>query len=64
MRKCKECGKSIPKDRLEALPETHYCVKCSDKVGGDFEIEIVEETIEDGDSMEPVIHKKPRDIDD
>ena len=28
-KKCKKCGKKIPKQRLLALPETKVCVKCS-----------------------------------
>jgi len=27
---CTECGKRIPKKRLEILPETKVCVRCSD----------------------------------
>jgi len=27
---CTECGKEIPKERMEALPTTTKCVKCSD----------------------------------
>lgn len=26
---CKSCGKSIPEERLEAIPETQHCVECS-----------------------------------
>jgi hypothetical protein len=26
---CETCGKKIPKERLEALPSTKTCVKCS-----------------------------------
>lgn len=29
MKMCIGCGKKIPKIRLEALPETNTCVKCS-----------------------------------
>lgn len=28
---CADCGKAIPKARLEVLPNTLYCVKCSAK---------------------------------
>lgn len=28
--KCAECGDKIPDGRLEALPNTKYCLKCSD----------------------------------
>jgi hypothetical protein len=30
MRNCEECGEGIPAARLEFLPDTEYCVKCSD----------------------------------
>jgi DnaK suppressor protein len=28
---CQECGSSIPKARLNALPYTPFCVKCAEK---------------------------------
>jgi len=28
--KCKKCGEEISKARLEALPDTKTCIKCSD----------------------------------
>jgi hypothetical protein len=28
---CHECGTKIPPARLEAMPDTDYCVKCADK---------------------------------
>ena len=31
MRECKACGKKIPKIRLEAVPNTQFCVKCVDE---------------------------------
>lgn len=31
--KCDECGTEIPVERLEAVPDTRYCVKCADKHG-------------------------------
>ena len=36
-RMCKRCGEEIPAERLEALPETWLCVKCSQEVGGEFD---------------------------
>lgn len=33
--KCELCGKTIPKARLEALPETRRCFSCSLKNGTD-----------------------------
>jgi Prokaryotic dksA/traR C4-type zinc finger len=29
--KCIDCGAEIPKERLELLPYTPYCVKCSER---------------------------------
>ena len=29
---CEECGKSIPKPRLDALPFTRHCVECARKL--------------------------------
>ena len=43
MKNCELCGKKIPKQRLEALPDTRLCVKCSAKIGGDYVIEYQEE---------------------
>jgi hypothetical protein len=37
-RPCVRCGVEIPGERIEALPETRLCIKCSQVVGGDFEI--------------------------
>ncbi len=31
---CEECGGRIPKLRLEAIPETPYCVKCASRLEG------------------------------
>lgn len=27
---CEDCGEQIPEERLEVLPNTKYCVKCSE----------------------------------
>ncbi len=29
--KCFDCGSEIPEARLQAVPDTDYCVKCADK---------------------------------
>lgn len=34
-KKCEICGKIIPKERLEALPETKRCVQCAKEKGPD-----------------------------
>ncbi len=39
-RYCRICGVEIPKERVEAMPETLVCVKCSEKIGGEFELKI------------------------
>jgi DnaK suppressor protein len=31
---CAECGRIIPKTRLNAIPFTSYCVKCASKLEG------------------------------
>jgi len=35
-RKCEFCGEQIPRERLEALPNTRRCVKCAQKNGSDI----------------------------
>src|SRR5262249_47031052 len=35
-RPCEGCKAEIPAERIEALPETRLCVKCSEAVGGEF----------------------------
>ena len=35
-RPCQRCGKMIPAERCETLPETRLCIECSREVGGDF----------------------------
>lgn len=34
--KCKDCGKEIPKERLEAIPNVVFCVDCADKYTNDI----------------------------
>jgi hypothetical protein len=66
-RPCERCKAMIPVERIEALPETRLCVKCSEIVGGDFEISMVEENIGKVGSLKKnysgvVIKKKRRRI--
>lgn len=35
-RKCELCGKTIPAERMKALPETKRCVECAQKNGSDI----------------------------
>ena len=36
-RHCQRCGSAIPEERLEALPETLICVRCSEAIGGEYQ---------------------------
>jgi hypothetical protein len=40
VRYCRICEDEIPRARLEALPDTRVCIKCSEKIGGEFELEV------------------------
>jgi hypothetical protein len=40
VRYCRICEAEIPKARLKAIPDTFVCVKCSEKIGGEFELEV------------------------
>ena len=62
MKTCERCGKEIPPERIEALPETKLCIGCSEAIGGDVEVCIIEENLEDTDVSDPVIHKIPKKI--
>jgi hypothetical protein len=62
MKNCKRCDKKIPKGRLEVLPDTELCVKCSQEIGGDYEIEIIEENLGSSIISKPIIHRKKRTI--
>lgn len=35
-RRCEICGKAIPRERLEALPDTRRCIECARANGTDF----------------------------
>jgi hypothetical protein len=35
-RRCEICGKAIPKERLEALPDTRRCIECARTNGTDY----------------------------
>lgn len=35
---CELCGRRIPKERLQALPETKRCVECARKNGSDLKV--------------------------
>jgi hypothetical protein len=44
-RPCQRCQAEIPAERIEALPETRLCVRCSHEIGGEFEVRVVPENI-------------------
>jgi hypothetical protein len=35
-RRCVRCDAEIPAERVEILPDTLICVKCSEEIGGEF----------------------------
>jgi hypothetical protein len=37
---CRICGEEIPAERLEVIPDTLVCVKCSRRIGGEFELKV------------------------
>jgi hypothetical protein len=57
MKNCKRCNKSIPKARLEVLPNTVICVKCSAEIGGEYEFQIIQENCGSSIVSKPVIHR-------
>jgi hypothetical protein len=46
---CACCGELIPAERIEAIPETMVCVRCSEEMGGEFKVFVTaERTSKDG----------------
>ena len=47
---CARCGREIPAERMEAVPETRVCVKCAQAMGGSDFISVVvaEKTSKEG----------------
>jgi hypothetical protein len=41
----------IPVERIETLPETRLCSKCSQEVGGDFEVTVVPDNLAKSGSL-------------
>lgn len=37
---CRRCGVEIPAARLKVIPDTSVCVKCSEEIGGEFELKV------------------------
>jgi reverse gyrase len=50
-RPCARCGGEIAAERIEVLPETRLCLKCSEEVGGEFEVTITPENLAKAGSM-------------
>jgi hypothetical protein len=50
-RYCARCKIEIPAERIEALPETRVCVKCSEAIGGEFEMRAVPENLAKSGSL-------------
>ena len=44
-RLCERCNAEIPAERLEALPDTVICMKCSKEIGGEFKLEVIPDSI-------------------
>jgi hypothetical protein len=40
VKRCRICREEIPPERLEVIPDTLVCVKCSKKIGGEFELQV------------------------
>ena len=40
-RQCERCQAMIPAGRLEVLPRTRLCVKCSRETGGDLRLRVI-----------------------
>lgn len=66
-RPCERCKAEIPLERLEVIPETRLCIKCSEAVGGDFKVSVVPENLGKAGSLKKnyggvTIHKRRRRI--
>lgn len=44
-RPCKRCRTEIPVERIEAMPQTQLCIKCSEAVGGEWDYHFTSENI-------------------
>jgi RNA polymerase-binding transcription factor DksA len=43
--RCERCKAEIPPERLEALPDTVICCKCSKEIGGEFKLEVIPDSL-------------------
>jgi hypothetical protein len=44
-RYCQRCSAEIPAERIEALPATRVCIRCSEAIGGEFELRVSREQL-------------------
>jgi RNA polymerase-binding transcription factor DksA len=50
-RRCDRCGRPIPAERVEALPDTQVCVGCAEAMGGsEFDVLITPERVNKAES--------------
>jgi hypothetical protein len=50
-RLCERCGSEIPAERVEALPDTEVCIKCSTAIGGEYHLQVVEGSLAKAGSL-------------
>ena len=50
-RPCQRCGCEIPAERIEILPDTRLCLKCSQESRGEFEVTITPENLAKAGSL-------------
>ncbi len=50
-RPCQRCNAEIPLERLEALPETRLCIRCSQDLGGEFRMTVVPDNLAKAGSL-------------
>ena len=50
-RPCERCGKEMPAERVEVLPDTRLCLECSQAVGGEFDVMITPENLSKSGSL-------------
>ena len=66
-RPCAKCGKPIPAERTDLLPDTRLCVDCSSDSGGEFDLVLTAENLSKSGSMKKNyssfgVEKRRRDI--
>jgi len=49
----------IPAERIEVLPETRLCVKCSKDIGGEFDLTFVPENLAKSGSLKKTTARSP-----